>query len=128
MRTDTLDIRITGIGPSLCVTLSGELDLYSSASLAPLLVEVNEGDAQDIALDLTGLQYIDSTGLMQIVRVYRTTRGRSRSFTVHVREGSIVQRVLRLIGAGDLFPIVVEPATVGSSSYGPARPTDLPHD
>ena len=128
MRTDILDIRVTGVGSSLCVTLSGELDLYTSASLAPFLIEVSKGDAQDIALDLTHLQYIDSTGLMQIVRVYRLARRRSRTFTVHVLEGSIVQRVLRLIGAGDLFPIVIEPNTAGSSSKGLAGSAEMPSD
>lgn len=128
MRTDILDIRVTGVGSSLCVTLSGELDLYTSASLAPFLTQVSNGNAQDIELDLTHLQYIDSTGLMQIVRVYRLARSRSRSFTVRVREGSIVQRVLRLIGAGDLFPIVVEPNMPGSSFKGSSGPAESPQD
>jgi len=52
---------------------------------------------------------------MQVARFYRSARSHLAPLTVHVCDGSQVQRVLRLIGAGDLFAVVPEARSPGRS-------------
>ncbi len=122
MKAEVLDIRITDVGPSLYVALKGELDLYTSSELTPLETQIIESAVTSVNLDLTNLNYIDSTGLMHLVRLYRSMREKSGSLTVHVCEGSLVQRVIKLIGAGDLFPVV----TCSAASPSPHPASDPP--
>jgi anti-anti-sigma factor len=125
MGVDTLEIRVTGVGPSLYIALTGELDIYTGESLAPLHERLQAGGVSEVDLDLLHVRYIDSTGLMHLVRLYRTARRQLVSLRVHVQEDSIVERVLRLIGAGDLFPIISEPPADHAAPPNP-QPTPPP--
>lgn len=47
----------------ILVTLSGEVDIYTSQSLKDKLYNIIDTNKCDIKLDCNGLKYIDSTGL-----------------------------------------------------------------
>jgi anti-sigma B factor antagonist len=50
------------------IALSGELDLASAAVLEDALAEACSAGAREIVLDMSGLEFMDSTGLRAIVR------------------------------------------------------------
>lgn len=107
MNTGTLDVRITDTDGCLYVVLEGELDPSTAPRLEALEDQAFRREVKTVNMDLTELRYVDSTGLMHLVRLYRHLRNNGGTLTVEVRKGSLIQRVLRLIGGGDLFPLVV---------------------
>ena len=109
MSVESLDIRSTRIKDTLYIALCGELDMDGAADLTVLLAQIKDSELAAVELDLTGLAYLDSIGLLHIARLYRAARALTAPLTVFVKEGSHIQQILRLIGAGDLFNVVASP-------------------
>jgi anti-anti-sigma factor len=87
------------------IRLFGELDLASAGAVQAELERAEAGDARSLLLDLSGLTFMDSSG----VRVVVTAHARSRADTNRlelVRGQAAVQRVLEICGVADLLPFV----------------------
>ncbi len=81
----------------------GELDLATADELQRELERVEATDVESIVLDLSGLTFMDSTG----VRLLITANARSRSDSnrlVLLRGPTVVQRVLELSGVETRLP------------------------
>jgi anti-anti-sigma factor len=90
-------------GATVRLELSGELDLATEPQLTAVLRQVEE-DAQRLVLDLSGLSFIDSTGLRTILLAWR--RSRDDGFELSVIAGSAqVRRTLRLTGLDEVLPV-----------------------
>ncbi|GAA1132900.1 STAS domain-containing protein [Nocardioides aquiterrae] len=86
-------------GEASCVLrLSGELDVYTTARLRAALTQqlVDEGRVH-VVVDLTGVTFLDSSGLGTLVRAQRQARGLRGSFAVVCGEGPVL-RVMSLTG------------------------------
>lgn len=55
----------------LVVKLKGDLDIYSSTNFSDKLLEKYNENKKDIIVDLTDLDYIDSTGLGAFISLYK---------------------------------------------------------
>jgi anti-anti-sigma factor len=53
------------------VELYGEFDLSAAELARPELERVRQSDVKEIIVDLSGLEFIDSTGLSALCQVYR---------------------------------------------------------
>jgi stage II sporulation protein AA (anti-sigma F factor antagonist) len=62
-------------------TLAGEIDLSSSSVLARQLERLPNGSPQRIVVDLSGLTFIDSSGLNGLVLAARLVEARGGSVT-----------------------------------------------
>lgn len=82
------------------VRLTGELDLASAPELDRLLSEL-AGDGHDrVLIDLSDLEFMDSTGLAVIVRAHRDAAANGHH--VALRRGSPqVQRLFEITGLVD---------------------------
>lgn len=90
-----------GDGHVICLT--GELDLASAPAVQRELERVEASDAAAIVVDLSGLTFMDSTG----VRLLLTASARSRldaERLLLLRGPVAVQRVLELTGVERLLP------------------------
>ena len=78
------------------ITLEGELDLPATAELEPELERLaSEPGVETVALDLRGLEYLDSSGLRQVVVADRRLREAGRRLVL-VRGPQPVQRVFEI--------------------------------
>jgi anti-sigma B factor antagonist len=77
------------------IAISGDLDLYTSPSLRTNLHEVAHGK---IALDLTEVTFIDSSGLGAIVGSLKHVRERGDAFAVIAKPDGSLTRLLNLTG------------------------------
>jgi anti-anti-sigma factor len=68
--------------------LRGELDSATCPSFEAALREACAGAAAEIALDLGGLTFMDSSGLLAVVRGYRMCRAAARGFMVAPGNGA----------------------------------------
>lgn len=90
-------------GDTHTITLTGELDLSTVDGVQRELERVEASDTLSIVLDLSGLTFMDSTG----VRLVMTAAARSRADgnrLVVLRGQRTVQRVFELCGVERLLP------------------------
>jgi len=87
------------------IALAGELDLATAERFEQELKRVEVTDALSIVVDLSGLAFMDSTGIRILVAA--DARSRADSERLALRHGPpAVQRVIELTGLTDLLPFV----------------------
>lgn len=77
------------------VTLHGELDVVSADGLANSLVELA---GSTLVVDLSGLTFMDSSGIGALVRAKTRIRANGLGDLVLTRPGDIVRRALEIVG------------------------------
>ena len=98
-----LTIRSVREGGVHTVALTGELDLATADEVDKELARVEATDAESIVLDLSGLTFMDSTGVRLVVNAH--TRSRADADRLTLRRGqAAVQRVMELSGVDVLLP------------------------
>jgi anti-sigma B factor antagonist len=63
-----LSIQTTAHGERHLIILNGELDIGSAPMLEATLADACAAGAEDVVLDMSGVEFIDSSGLSAIVR------------------------------------------------------------
>jgi len=85
--------------PLQVLRLTGDLDLRTAGCVRPaLLAAVDAAGGRPVEVDLTGVNYLSSSGIALLLDVATTARTAGRRLTVVVTEGSAPARVLALSG------------------------------
>jgi len=90
----------------IVITLAGEFDLSGREGFEAALMPCWEVPSQGIVLDLTGLTFMDSSGIRSVVEVHQRSTHEGRTLQVHVNE--TVLYVLKLTGLTELLGIEEE--------------------
>jgi anti-sigma B factor antagonist len=85
------------------IAVRGELDLANGDELQRELLRVEATDARSIVVDLSGLRFMDSTGIRVLLSADARSRADSDRLTL-LRGPAAVQRVLEITGVVDLLP------------------------
>jgi anti-anti-sigma factor len=88
------------------IALIGELDLVGTPRVQDELERVEATDVVSIVVDLSGLTFMDSTGVRLLVSAHARSRADSDRLTL-LRGPAGVQRVLELCGVDGLLPFAV---------------------
>jgi anti-sigma B factor antagonist len=102
----TLTVRVGRDNSAWTLALSGELDQANTLTLAGELERAERNGAGMIVLDMTDLEFIDSTGIALLVSTHRRLNGDSECFRLVGSEGEAVRRVMALTGLDDGLPFV----------------------
>jgi anti-anti-sigma factor len=100
-----LDLVSAREGSVHTIRLTGELDIATADRVEEVLREAESGDADAIVLDLSGLTFMDSTGVRLVLSANARSRADSNRFGVR-RGTRAVQRVFELSGVVDTLPFV----------------------
>jgi anti-sigma B factor antagonist len=100
-----MGVEPAGAGVSV-VSLVGELDLSTIPSVESRLFDQLRTQS-GVIVDLTGLSFIDSSGIGLLIKAFHATDEERTLHTV-IAEGSQVERVLRLVGIHRELPVVSE--------------------
>lgn len=104
----TADAATTGIaalreGDVVRVTVSGELDLQVEPQVVEVVAGALEaGGARRLVLDVTGVEFIDSSGLRALLTASGLARRAGLEPTLAVRPGPVT-RLLDVAGIGGWF-------------------------
>lgn len=90
------------------VAARGSIDLHTSDELRTSLIELIDAGDKDVVVDLSAVDFCDSSGLNVLVRAYKHALGRSAKLSVVGAYGR-VENVLRTTGL-DRF-LMGEPQT-----------------
>jgi anti-sigma B factor antagonist len=119
MEDSHLDITTRSLVDCEVVSLTGELDCQNAPSLAAALREAS-GDGRPVVIDLTELQFIDSSGL----HVLMSGVGDGRRIVV--APSGNVSRVLAIVRAEAALSVYeqLEEALDGARGEADGRPAD----
>ncbi len=96
MRAQDFQTNVSSLGTETVVALSGELDVASSQSFTEELIRLIDGGTTELVIDLTRLEFIDSTGLSAILQANRKLDGKGQ---LVLREPTpLVRQVLEVTG------------------------------
>jgi anti-sigma B factor antagonist len=87
---------------TVVVKASGELDLMTVPQLEAALAEA-QGEQADIVLDFTQLDFIDSTGVHLVLRVWQASQRNGWDLSI-TGAGPDVIRAFELVGLLDRLP------------------------
>lgn len=112
-----MEIVQSGTGADPRLALHGELDIAGVDEVERYVAAIAAGAPRDLVLDLTGLAFIDSTGLSCLLNVHDTTRAEGIRLWILYGEGAVA-RALRLTGLHNVLPLVVhEPDVSADGSH-----------
>jgi anti-anti-sigma factor len=98
-----LRVRSERDGDAHTIALAGELDLANAGDVQAELERVEATDVRSIVIDLSGLTFMDSTGVRLLVSAQARSRADTGRLTLR-RGPPAVQRVLELSGVDVLLP------------------------
>jgi anti-sigma B factor antagonist len=104
MAQDEVHIDIKRDGDSTVFALSGTLDLATSPAVRAALVDAAGGGSHDMIIDLTGLEFLDSTGLGALIGAQRRALEQLGRVRLIVAEGAI-SRLLNITGLVRIFAV-----------------------
>ena len=120
MAQDTLSIDLTAAdgGKTQLFALHGSLDIATSPGLRAALLEVAEDPGHQIVVDLSQLEFLDSTGLGALIGAHKRAGEKGGSLRLVAQEGQIL-RLLRITGLLDVLAVypTIDDALAGSERF-----------
>ncbi|MDQ0208567.1 STAS domain-containing protein [Alkalicoccobacillus murimartini] len=100
-----LDIHIEEAENQKNVFLSGEIDTYTAPKLRESLIPLTEQSGVEVIVDLSEVQYIDSTGLGIFVGVLKASDSNGSSLTL-TGMSERIKRLFVITGLDEVINIV----------------------
>jgi anti-sigma B factor antagonist len=100
----SIDLKTENGGSSLVLKLRGSLDLATAPTVRAALSDATEKGGPDLIVDLTHLEFLDSTGLGVLIGAHRRAAERGGSFRLIVSDGPI-SRLLNITGLIGVFAV-----------------------
>jgi anti-sigma B factor antagonist len=100
----SIDIKSEHNGDALVFKLRGSLDLATAPSVRAALLEAADDGRLEIVVDLTQLEFLDSTGLGALIGAYRRAVERQGRVALVVNDGPIA-RLLNITGLMRIFSV-----------------------
>ena len=99
------------------IALSGDLDVSTAPTVEERLMELEDGGAERVILDLRGLGFIDSTGLSLLINADRRARRAGRRVTIVSGTGA-PRRILETTGLKGRLDIVEDEPSSADAAEG----------
>ncbi len=99
---DELSIRILRDGSTATVAAAGEIDLSTVDELRSAVTGAVDDETDKLRLDLTGIEFIDSTGLGGLLELRSTLRSRNVTLEIDAGEGP-VRQAMEITGLSELL-------------------------
>lgn len=100
-----LGVRVESMGSSTVLRVSGEVDMATGPQLRQEIVGQIAAGAVDLVIDLSEVDFIDSTGLGVLIGGLKRTRGQGGDLRVSGVHGH-VRQVFDLTGLGDVLTVI----------------------
>ena len=99
-----LDVTTTDQDGRSVVATTGEVDLYTAPTLDAELTRVVSSGVTAVVVDLTGVEFLDSTGLSVIVKALKRVREAGGTLSVVVASERVA-KVFRITGLDQILPV-----------------------
>lgn len=92
------DLEFTTAGDIVVAKVTGEIDLSNVGTLRGALTEGTPNHAMALVVDLSDIDYLDSSGIQLIYRLKEDLRVRGQDLRLVIPSGSPASAALRLAG------------------------------
>jgi anti-sigma B factor antagonist len=103
-----LKIETRTAGSETLIIVDGEIDLYSSPELRSAILNAVPEAESAVAVDLSGVGYMDSSGVATLVEGLRSAHDNGKRFAV-VAPSTAVMKVLELARLDSVFEVRPDP-------------------
>jgi anti-sigma B factor antagonist len=103
--SDLARVEVDRRGEVCVVRLHGEVDISNAQEVSEAIEAAVPRDALELAVDLTGTDYLDSAGVSLLVRLAERLQARRQRMTLVAPSGSAVRAVLEITGVPNLMPL-----------------------
>lgn len=101
----TFAISVSGAdGRPAVVSVAGELDIAAAPELTLAFGNLERSDVRAVAVDLSGLTFIDSSGISALATAVRAAQARGGAMVVATPAGD-VRRVFDIVRFGEFVPL-----------------------
>lgn len=91
-------------GDRVVVTIGGEIDVYTAPVLRDAISELVAAGSHDILIDMTSVDFLDSTGLGVLVGGLKKVRAHDGSLELVCRQERLL-KIFRITGLAKVFAI-----------------------
>jgi anti-sigma B factor antagonist len=99
-----LDLETSKQGDASVVSLRGEIDVYTAPRLRQALIDLVEGGAKDIVVDMERVDFLDSTGLGVLVGGLKRVKSNEGELKLVVTQDRIM-KIFDITGLAKVFPM-----------------------
>src|SRR2546423_11407517 len=99
-----LDLETSKQGETNVVSLRGEIDVYTAPRLRQALIDLVEGGAKDIVVDMDRVDFLDSTGLGVLVGGLKRVKSNEGEMKLVVTQDRIM-KIFDITGLAKGFPV-----------------------
>ncbi|RJL30804.1 STAS domain-containing protein [Bailinhaonella thermotolerans] len=99
-----LRLKRHSVGDAVVVTAFGELDLFTAPLLREEATEAIENDGSRLVLDLSGVDFMDSSGLSALIEAWRVASAAGGAVTLAGPQEPVA-RVLSTTGLDRRLPV-----------------------
>ena len=114
-----LDVETGTVGDASLLPLRGEIDVYTAPRLRQAIIDLVEGGATRIVVDMERVDFLDSTGLGVLVGGLKRVKMKEGSLSIVTTQDKIL-KIFDITGLNKAFPIhgtledaLKEPVTEG---------------
>jgi anti-anti-sigma factor len=100
------DVRVEQRNRVVVASVEGEIDLSNADELGTSLATQMTNDALGLAIDLSGVRYMDSAGIQVVYELRERLRNRGQKLRLVVPADCLVARTLELVNASETLGIV----------------------
>jgi anti-sigma B factor antagonist len=100
-----LQIKSRSVDGVMVLEVIGEVDLYTAPQLEEGLRNAASGTRPLLAVNLTGVAYLDSTALGVLTEVHKHVQS-SRGAMVVIATQPTIEKIFRITGLGAVLPVV----------------------
>lgn len=86
------------------VRVTGEIDMSNAPELSDFLAQLIQREQQDVALDLSGIQFMDSSGLGVLVKTHQLLAEREQSLVLRSPSPQVT-RTLEVSGLSNVLSV-----------------------
>jgi anti-sigma B factor antagonist len=104
MPADGFDVAVTSADDGHLLRLTGELDMATAHKLRDQLTSLADDGARHVTVDLSDLEFIDSTGLSVLVTGLKRLREQGGDLALRSPRPS-TRKILEITGLTEVFPI-----------------------
>lgn len=110
---DRLGIEVSSDGGTIVIALRGELDLASAPIFSARFEQAAADGPVAIVVDLSELEFVDSTGLRCILLAHERCDGRDPRFAVVPGDGQVA-RLLEIARVEEHLNLIASPADLST--------------
>jgi anti-sigma B factor antagonist len=99
-----LEVETGTAGDAALLTLQGEIDVYTAPRLRQAIIDLVDGGATKIVVDMAKVDFLDSTGLGVLVGGLKRVRMKDGSLTIVATQDKIL-KIFDITGLNKVFTI-----------------------